>query len=163
MPEIIDILLSRAGWLIMMACFVGLALGWAFWGRRLSELEDTIDAINVDRSHRRRHAQTLQTELDALARRSAATEVANTHRRAAMRAQIDALENADAAKLARDLEATKAQFVALQDHISKREPEKRQEFAKWQRAVRDRDAYIARLERRLKDLQAQSALAKAAS
>jgi len=61
MPEIIDILLSRAGWLIMMACFVGLALGWAFWGRRLSELEDTIDAINVDRSHRRRHAQTLQT------------------------------------------------------------------------------------------------------
>lgn len=149
MDAIIEIMMTRAGWLVAMAGFLGLGLGWLIWGRKLSNYEELIDDINVDRSERTRRANSLEVEITSAQSRFD-NQIAMRNR------QITELETALAsapqkvAQLQSELAFHQQELTKLREQLRSRPDATVPNLAEWKKAVRARDAYIKRLEGELR-------------
>jgi len=150
MEEIIEIMLSRAGWLIMCAAFLGLGVGYIIWGRMLSAYEQTIEDINIDRSQRTRRAASLEVEITALQSRFDNELALRNSEVTSLEAQLARADTQDTVQLREELAACQTQVFELQNRLQHQTPLQGQDLANWQQAVRDRDAYIARLEEEMR-------------
>lgn len=156
MEDIIEIMLSRAGWLIMCAAFLGIGVGYVIWGRTLAAYEQTIEDINIDRSQRTRRAASLEVELTALQSRFDNEMTLRNSEVTSLKAQLSREETHANAQLREELAACQTQVFELQNRLQQQVPLEGQDLANWQQAVRDRDAYIARLEEEMRQHWAQN-------
>jgi len=145
---IVEIMSSRAGFLVGMAVCLGLFLGWYIWGRKLAAYEELIDDINVDRSERTRRANSLEVELTS--------QQARFDRQIAMRnRQLAELQSAlpeaqtRIAQLQRELVFHQTQVAKMNEKLEQGLHDDRVDLSEWKKAVRNRDTYIKRLEAQL--------------